>query len=116
MSKKITKAGLASRLELAGYTTAEANKFLTTFSNIVSKELCSGNSVIITEVGTLVSTIKGEKVMQVNAVDKKIPQRVYVKFRVSKFLKERFKAEFSKEGKTKEELKKLGSAFKKILQ
>lgn len=111
MSKKVTKEGLIVRMELAGYSKTEANKFITSLSGIISEELCKGNEVVLPAVGILRAEIKKQEVKDVMGVSRTIPERLSVKFSASKLLKDHYRAHHSISARQKESIKGLGSKF-----
>lgn len=111
MSKKITKEGLLVRMELVGYSKAEADKLITSLSSIISEELCKGNEVTLPSVGVLRSTIKKAETRVVAGNNRLLPERLSVKFSASKLLKDNYRDNHSLSARQKESIKGLGSKF-----
>lgn len=109
--KKVTKEGLLVRMELMGYNKPDAIKALDTLSSIISEELCAGNSISIPKVGVLTGTPAKGITKKVAGIDRNIPERLSVKFSMSKVLKDYFNEKFSASAKQKEKIKGLGSSF-----
>lgn len=115
MSKKITKAGLISRMELAGMSSKDADKALNILFGIVEKELCDGNSIALTGIGTLSG--KKQKAVQkmVAGTERAINERIKISFSTSSSLQNYFKMNCSSEAKKDRALRDLGSTFLKNL-
>lgn len=96
---KINKSQLIKLMSEAGVD--DAYDVLETLGKIISDSLCEGHSVVLPTVGLLIPKVKPMGKMVVAGTERKTSEKLKVRMTVSKYMSDKFDAEYSSWSKVK---------------